>query len=181
MLPFNALKWNTQAQAAFTLAETAIIVLIVGILGAISAPSFLTALNTRRVNQALENLETALKLTQQEAVRQSRDCNLNIPTGNDPTITGTTGTYNCLRLGSQTLTGINIRSSATSSPLIITFDLKGRPNGATVSTEQVVVLSPASGGGASRCLVVAPGIGMSRIGTYNGTDTIASNCITPQQ
>lgn len=164
-------------QQGFTLIESAIIVLIVGIIGAITLPNFFSFLNARRVDQGLDTLESALKQIQLEAVRQSRNCDINIPTGNSPTITSGTGTNNCLRIGSQTLTGINLASSAAT----ITYDFKGRPTAATVPAEQTIVLSLTTGDGPFRCLVIAPGIGISRTGTYNGAGTVANNCITPQQ
>ncbi len=171
-------SFNARDLEGFTLIEMVIVVMIVGILSAISLPSFLSFLNARRVDQGVDNLESALKQIQLEAVRRSRNCNINLPTGNNPTITGNTGTYNCLRIGPQTLTGINLTSSAATTPLIITFDFKGRPNN---TTETTIVLSLASGEGPAGCLVIAPGIGISRAGRYNGTGTVASNCITPQR
>lgn len=169
------LSFPARNQQGFTLIETAIIALVIGIIGAVSLPSFLSLLNARRVDQGLSNLDSALKQIQLEAVRQSRDCTITIPSGSNPVIASTT---NCLRIGSQTLTGINLASSAATSPLTITFDFKGRPSN---TTEQTVVLSLANGEGTKKCLVIAPGIGISRTGTYSGTGTVASNCITPQQ
>ncbi|NJM66089.1 MAG: hypothetical protein HC851_10695 [Acaryochloris sp. RU_4_1] len=170
-------SFDARKPEGFTLIEMAIIAMIIGILSAIALPSFLSFLNARRVDQALDDLESALKQIQLEAVRRSRNCNINISTGNNPTITGRTGTYDCLRIGREPLDGINLTSSVATNPLTITFDFKGRPNTTTTTT---IVLSLASGEGSARCLVLAPGIGTSRTGNYNGTGTVASNCITPQ-
>lgn len=74
MLLYNV-RNNNQG---FTMLETITIVVILGILSAIAAPSFLGMLNRNKVNDALSQAQGALQEAQREAIRKSKLCPVNI-------------------------------------------------------------------------------------------------------
>lgn len=165
-------------EQGFTQVEIAVIVVIIGILGAVSAPSFLSWVNERKLNVGLAKLQGTLIEGQQEAIRLSKTCTLNLPTSDSPTLSSTP--TSCLRNGSRTLEDLNLRHSLSAPSLA--FDFKGRVP-TSMTAEQTMVLSLASDSSSpSKCLVIAPGIGLIRVGEYNGpsNSTLASNCKTEQ-
>lgn len=80
MLPFNAHK-NSRG---FTLIELLIIVLIIGILAAISVPSFLGMYNRSKVNEALNKTRSSLQEVQAEAIRRNTTCTVALAAGTQP-------------------------------------------------------------------------------------------------
>ncbi|PSO79590.1 MAG: hypothetical protein BRC41_18775 [Cyanobacteria bacterium QH_9_48_43] len=65
MLPLSVNKSNQ----GFTLLETATVVVVIGILAAISAPSLLGWYNRTKVDSALNEVRGALQQAQREAMR----------------------------------------------------------------------------------------------------------------
>lgn len=167
MLLLNARKTNE----GFTLIEILVILVIIGILAAISVPSFLGLLNRNKVNNALAQVRGALQETQREAIRKSKSCSVTLDTTS--TLNKVTGT--CLVTGNRNLNGINIRSNV--SP--ITFNFRG----GTGSRGTIVVASTDGSVAKQKCLVIAPGIGLIRYGNYADNDitgSISANCTTFQ-
>lgn len=171
MLPLNVRKWNQ----GITLPEILAVVVIVGILAAISLPSFLSWLNDRRVRDALVKVEGAMKEAQREAIRQGRTCGLTINTGTSGSITG-----DCLVTGAREFGGnwltppVEIRSNRTNYDFFV--------NGTTNSTATLVVALP-DGSATQRCFVLSNGVGLMRKGTYENADTSgssAANCTTAE-
>jgi prepilin-type N-terminal cleavage/methylation domain-containing protein len=150
----------------FTLIEMLIVVLAIGILAAISAPSFLAWLNSKRVEQALVEVEAALQETQSEAIKRSKECTLTIPAphpvGTDAVLTGT-----CLVNGNRILQDVLL--SHTTNPTSaweITFDFKGR-NKKSSDAGIIAISSADSTSVQPRCIQIAEGIGLRRDGKYN--------------
>jgi prepilin-type N-terminal cleavage/methylation domain-containing protein len=150
----------------FTLIEMLIVVMAVGILAAISAPSFLAWLNSKRVEQALVEVEAALQETQSEAIKRSKECKLTIPApppaGTNAVLTGT-----CLVSGDRTLQDVLL--SHTTNPTSaweITFDFKGR-NKKNTDAGIIAISSADSTSVQPRCIQIAEGIGLRRDGKYN--------------
>lgn len=164
MLPSNAPKSNQ----GFTLPEVLIIVIIVGILAAIAAPSFLAFLNRSRVNNALVAVEGAFKEAQREAIRKSKSCEIDIPTGSDQTITS-----DCFVTGPRTLDGIRIRLSKNTS-WTVTYDFKGRTN--DISNAGTMFFSIPNTSMQEKCLVISQGIGIMRSGVFDNSSS--ANCKT---
>ncbi|WP_299412093.1 type II secretion system protein [Acaryochloris sp. IP29b_bin.148] len=123
-------------------------------------------LNQKKVDDALAKIEGAIKETQREAIKRSRDCTVTIPKGVDQTLTG-----NCLVTGNRTIGDVTIYYNH-STPHNISFDFKGlyTPPGTTlwVSIPNSAVKP--------KCLAISTGIGLMRTGNY---DLGAGECIRP--
>ncbi len=165
MLPSNV-RHNNQG---FTLIETTIIVVIVGILSAIAAPSFLSMFNKNKVNNALAQVQGTLQEARREAIRKSKSCTVNINT-TTKNLTGTPS--DCLVTGARTLdSSINLESNQTS----IQFSYQGT---ITLSDAGTVVLSTQDSSSNKKCLVISSPLGIIRTGNYTSTGTNATNCNT---
>ncbi len=155
----------------FTLTETIVLVVIIGIFATLSAPSFLGWLNQKKVDDALAKIEGAIKETQREAIKRSQDCTINIPKGINQTITGS-----CLSTGNREINEVTIDHSASADPWTISFDFKGRNR--TPSTDPGTVwLTIPNSSVQPKCMTISVGIGLMRAGNYN--DTTSPKCQAP--
>src|SRR4028119_2257734 len=87
---------NTQG---FTLIEAMIVLVIVGILVAIAAPSFLAMNNKAKLNHAVNTVRGAMLEAQREAMRKSKNCTVTL----DATSNKITSSDGCLVTGDRTL------------------------------------------------------------------------------
>lgn len=174
MLLFNAPK----SIQGFTLIEMLVIVVIIGIMSAISVPSFLASLNRSKVNDGVAKVRGALQEAQREAIRKSRTCTVTFTTSS---ITGP-----CLVTGTRTLKDeVLLATNITGSQA--TFSFRGNssmtlPSGVGFG-KVVVYLS--DGSGQKKCLAIANNIGIMRTGNYVGStpaaaDVTAGTCTTTQ-
>lgn len=156
MLPYNAHK-NSQG---FTTIEIIATVIIVGILSAIAAPSFLAFMNRNKVTAAVDDVRGVLQESQRQAIRKSTNCTVTIPAQADPIVQNT-----CSVTGDRSLKGITIRRGTDLGT--IKFNFKGR----TItggSDEQAIVFSFTNDTSAQeRCLMISKPLGVIRIGVYN--------------
>lgn len=83
-------------EQGFTQLETIIVLVVIGILSAISAPSFQNWVNTRKLNVGLSELEGTLIEGQNQAIRLSKSCTINLPIGSTPVLSSTP--THCLRM-----------------------------------------------------------------------------------
>lgn len=160
MLLLNVRK-NPQG---FTLVETLIIVIIIGILSAIAAPSYLAMLNRNKVNNALSEVRGALQECQREAIRKSKLYSVTLDTTNSK-VTGS-----CLVTGERVLNGILMRASSA----VFKFSYKGltlNTSNTELSVPIVVVISHISNPNLQKCLVISAPIGLIRTGSYSSSDT----------
>ncbi len=160
MQPFNARK-NSQG---FTLIEILTVLLIIGILAAIAAPSYLAMLNKNKVNNALSELRGALQEAQREAIRKSKSCSVTLNTTNNR-VTGS-----CLVTGERVLDGISMRASNSS----FKFSYKGvtlNSSNTELSDPIVVVVSHSSNPNFQKCLVMSAPLGLIRADSYSSSDT----------
>ncbi len=150
----------------FTLTESIVLVVIIGIFAALSAPSFLGWLNQKKVDDALAKIEGAIKETQREAIKRSQNCTVTIPKGADQTITG-----NCLITGNRQIKNVTIYYDHP-SPRDMAFNFKGLyiPPGTTLW------VSIPNSSVQPKCLAISTGIGLMRTGNY---DVGAGKCIRP--
>ncbi|MBK1989839.1 prepilin-type N-terminal cleavage/methylation domain-containing protein [Sphaerospermopsis aphanizomenoides BCCUSP55] len=149
----------------FTILELIVIVIIVGILAAFSAPGYLAWSQRKKVDSALTSIEGAMKEAQRQAIAKSITCNVTLDTS-PPKVRSTT-TSNCLLTGDRTLTSVSLTASATS----VNFDYLGNS-----SSEITVVVSPASNPNFKKCLVLSTPLGLIRTGKYSGSGTNSANC-----
>ena len=109
-------------QRGFTLIEMIVIIAVIGILGAVAAPSFMAMMDGVKVTQTVTNLQTALQDTQRQAIRKNQICTVQVPQkngngngrgngdGNQNKITG-----NCLTSGSPELSdNVNLATNMQS-------------------------------------------------------------------
>lgn len=191
----------------FTIIEILIILLTVGILSAISAPSFLGLLNRSKVNNAVAQVQGALQEAQREAIRKSKICTVYVPdktylpsgsylpygselisncfVTNDKTSKGLSSSGIPDGLPSKTLDVVAIATNLTTSlptdPKQITFSFRGN----TTTEGKFVLYMPENFTQEKRCLVISNGIGLMRTGKYSGfnssaADINAGTCITPK-
>jgi type II secretory pathway pseudopilin PulG len=144
---------------------------IIGIFAALSGPSFLNWLNQKRVDDALTRIEGAIKETQAEAIKGSKDCTVTIPKGVNQTITGS-----CLVTGNRQIADVTIDHSANNNPWTITFDFKGRNRRAGEDPGTLWLTIPDSSV-KPKCLTISVGIGLMRTGNYD--EFAAIKCQVP--
>lgn len=172
---------NQRSNLGFSLLEVLLIVIILGIFAALAAPSFLSWVNNKRVEDTLSLVEGAIKEAQAEAIRKSQICDLEITA-----LSIIATPPNCLPTGNRDLTqvsggnndsGVNVIAESTSK---ITFS----PKGTTTSSNIFVFYHPDQSQG-MRCLAISEGIGMIRTGEFKGphipqtSDVTTNNCHTP--
>jgi prepilin-type N-terminal cleavage/methylation domain-containing protein len=177
------LLFNAPNNKGFTLIETLIIVIIIGILSAIAAPSYLGMLNRNKVNDALVKVRGALQEAQREAIRKSKTCTVTLNTTNNKVTSPclVTGERDlCIRRDNSTgtcLETVSIRTSTSEFNLDLkgtTFNTSTPP--APLTTPVTIVLSLSSNPSFQRCLVMSVPLGLTRSGTYSGSGTNESSC-----
>lgn len=154
----------------FTLAELSVILAVIGVLSAIAIPSFLSWHQSKQLDDAFARVENALRESQQQAIKRSRTCTVNIPTGINQSISG-----DCLITGDRPLNNIQIQHTRQNPSIWkIQFDFKGRNRG--VDQNGTILLSTPGTTGTTQCLVISNGIGLMRGGTY---EPDKKECSTP--
>jgi prepilin-type N-terminal cleavage/methylation domain-containing protein len=156
----------------FTLIEMLLVIVVVGILSAIAAPSLLGLYSRSRLMGSVTETQGALREAQRQAIRKSRNCTVTLDSSANMIL------GSCLATGNRRLNSVTLRSSTPS----FQFNIKGaitNASGQLLTTPVVIVLSsPRSQ--TLRCLVVSSPLGFIKTGTYSGsqqgtlTDT---NCL----
>lgn len=173
MLLSNA-RSNNQG---FTLVETLTVIIFIGILSAIAAPSLLGMLNRNKVTSALDEVQGALREAQREAMRKGQQCTV--------TLNSTTGkvTGPCLVTGDRTLpSGVILATNLTSATVLsstVTFSFRGNTNDSIK-----IVLYSNDSNQQKNCLLISDGLGIMRTGKYSGsitpvTSPTTDDCTTP--
>lgn len=171
----SSIHGSIRTAKGFTLTELLIVMLMVGILSAISAPTFMGMLNRNRVSNAAIRLKSALVEAQTNSTRRAKSCTVTIPSGNSVTLIEAIAGQ-CWRYGADTFTDVSLSivDTANTPPtsLPITFDFKGRVTVASASaggsdTRAIVI----SGQNTTyqRCIMVSYPLGIVSMGTYTNS------------
>ncbi|PSM46242.1 hypothetical protein C7Y66_26040, partial [Chroococcidiopsis sp. CCALA 051] len=157
----------------YTLFELAIILVILGVLLAIVAPSFIGMFNRNKVNDTLAQVRGALQEAQREAIKKSKSCTVTINTTNKK-MTGSPG--GCLPIerdfcderdasGNCVRSAVAVMTNLTGAPPTLKFSFRGNTN----KLGTIVVYSSDNSTNKMGCLVVSNGIGVMRTGYYDGS------------
>jgi prepilin-type N-terminal cleavage/methylation domain-containing protein len=175
---------SRKSDGGFTLLEVVVIVLILGILSAIAAPSWLAFINRQRVRTVNDRVFQSLRLAQSEAKLTKRDITITFDTTVDPpTVTfdpplGTGGKTQTLDAGGEIKPGtiaitVNKPAGAPPPPNSIVFDYQG--NVTTDTTPFYVTVAP-SGDGPKQCVIVQTLLGGMRTDEGEFNDTTKQGC-----
>ena len=147
--------------SGFSLIETLITAVIIGIIAAIAAPNLLGLFSHNRVKEAIATINGAIKETQRQAIRQGKQCRINI----DQTTKIISGDPDCLLQQREINDSIDIRTTLSGTPPSILFSSKGT----TTSAGTIVVSSNTTD--TQKCFVISLGLGITRTGDYTGKKT----------
>jgi prepilin-type N-terminal cleavage/methylation domain-containing protein len=154
-----------QGNAGFTLIEVLITVALTGILAAITAPSLVSWLENKKIDDVTASVEGAIKEAQSTSIRRSQACTLTI-TSTEVSATPS----NCLPTGTRTISATgssrNIAVAVTNN--VVKFTAKGT----TLDTEPFIISRINNGtvDGKMKCVVVSAGLGAVRTGVYDADD-----------
>jgi prepilin-type N-terminal cleavage/methylation domain-containing protein len=155
------LKRARKSDRGYTLTELLVTLVIVGIIAAIAAPSFLGLLSRYRLEEGLQQLLGAINETQRLAMSKGKSCRINI---NPSTNKITANSPGCLLSDRKISDKITIRSNFTGSTNI-TFSYKGS------NTRMGTIVLSSDHTDLQKCFVISLGTGIKRTGDYNGSKT----------
>jgi len=170
---------SRKGDGGFTIVELIVIVLVLGILSSIAAPSWLAFINRQRVRTVNDRVFQSLRLAQSEAKRTKRDITVTFNPTDPPTVTftpllATGGSTQTLDGGGEIKPGtIALRHNAPAPANSIVFDYLGNvnelpPDPVNPNVRRfVATVSPVNGGG-KQCAIVETIIGGMR--TAEGND-----------
>ena len=168
------LYYARRKDRGFTLIEMIAVVIIIGIVAAIAAPNFLGLLNRNRVNEAMREIEGGLKEAQKQAIRNSRQCTVNITANGISNPTGAGG-GGCLLSNRVLNNSVTLNSNRTN----IVFSGKGNItiNNDSGNPRPVFIAYMDNGTDKQGCVVVQSRLGSIRTGDYNGnaSGTLGNN------
>ena len=173
MLPLTALR----SSAGFTLIEMGATALIVGVLAAASAPSFYDLYLRSQAAQAFDETFGAIQEAQTQATKFGKTCNIVIDiNSNTIKVDDSVNDRGCVINNRELPNSVSINSNRiTNNKVEISFNYEGAPG--FTSTQTIVVYDNRSDLG--QCVVISAGIGLMRVGDYNGDPTAspsASDC-----
>lgn len=157
------LRSTVSKNLGFTLIESLVVVMIVGILSTIAIPSFMAAQNRAKLNQATEMVIASLQQSQQQAIRSNQSCTITL----DKSANKILGEQGCLLSGDVNLPdSIDLDYSGASGT--IQYGIRGN-----TTTNKTVILKVKDNSSNAQCLTVSAPLGIIRIGSY---DAVVSSC-----
>jgi prepilin-type N-terminal cleavage/methylation domain-containing protein len=198
-------RLNVDKNQGFTLLEILIALAITGILAALTGPNLLAWLNSNKVQEATDSIQSALRDAQRQAIRLGRICTINFTngTGTNPTVyrqitasepgclVATNTNAGSLSLPQEVFMVVNKFLDVPPDGDIpgVQFSFRGHVPELTFlprANQAIIVLYPAANATAApypnqerKCIVIASMLGMVKQGTYDGdslTDLNANNC-----
>jgi type II secretory pathway pseudopilin PulG len=160
MRPYNANK----DEQGFTLIENLAIVILLGIVGSITAPHFWKMYKEFEVNQAFNDLQGALQEAQRHAIKKSQTCTITL----DKTTKKVIGSSGCLLEERNFPKSVTIEHTGNST---VSFNFRGETN---VSSAKTIVLHDANQSN-KKCLSISAGIGLMRSGNYKSDPSTVIN------
>jgi prepilin-type N-terminal cleavage/methylation domain-containing protein len=151
---------NASKDLGFTLAESLIVVAIVGILVAIAIPSLKAAIDRANLAQATDMVVGSFQQAQREAMRRDRGCTLTL----DRIGRKIVGEQGCLLDGDRYLPA-SISIDYTGADGEIQYGIRGN-----TTTNKTVILSVRDSPRNKRCLTVSAPLGIIRLGSYDEID-----------
>ncbi|BAU41919.1 Tfp pilus assembly protein FimT/FimU [Leptolyngbya sp. O-77] len=159
--PSRSNQPGCQTTAGFTLTEVLVVVIMIAVLAAIAAPSWVALLNRQRLSNATNDVLQALRQAQDEAIRTRYPQQVTLTTGANPTI----NVLNEVRRVGQGSVGMTVTPTAATT---ITFGATGGPitgpqdiTPAANLPISITVTVPATGG-VRRCVVIETLLGAMR-------------------
>ena len=170
--------------SGFSLIETLIIIVMLGVLAAIAVPSFLGSFDRVKLNQAVVEVRGILQEAQRQAIRKSQPCDVMLMLSNTPVQV----IANCDVTGDRKLSDrvqmVTNISQAGSNPIKITFGILGtaefsvlsstNPPPPTDSSGKIVFSVAHSSIQDKKCLAISNTLGLTRAGAYTGNSTNAN-------
>ena len=158
----------------FTLLEMLTVLTIIGVLIAIATPSILATYTSTKLTNSLEKLVNTLELSQVQAIRTNKKCQVYIPNGNQivsdclPTADSTSLNITSILNGLPLINlddGVTISSNLPGSPPIITYNFRG------ITQNSGTIILSSTNTSLKKCLAIDSGVGLIRFGTYIGSGT----------
>jgi prepilin-type N-terminal cleavage/methylation domain-containing protein len=148
---------NASKDLGFTLAESLIVMAIVGILMAMAIPSFIAAQNRAKLAQATEMVVASLQSAQREAIRRNQSCTLTL----DKVDRKIVGEQGCLLSGDRLLPdAIDLDYAGGSGN--IQYGVRGN-----TTTNKSIILAIRGNPNNARCLTISAPLGIIRLGSYD--------------
>ncbi|TRU19480.1 MAG: prepilin-type N-terminal cleavage/methylation domain-containing protein [Microcystis aeruginosa Ma_MB_S_20031200_S102] len=187
-------RLNVHKNQGFTLLEILVALAITGILAALTLPNLLAWLNSNRVQEATDAIQSALQDAQKQAIRRGRSCTINFTdgTGTSPTVYRqiTANEAGCLVATNTNAGSLSLPQEVfmvvnnfpdfppdSGSPGV-QFSFRGHVPGLTFDPREdqaIIVLYPAANAAAApypnqerKCIVIASLLGIIKQGTYTG-------------
>jgi prepilin-type N-terminal cleavage/methylation domain-containing protein len=169
----------------FSLIETLIIVVIIGILAAIAIPSFASSFDRFKLNQAVVEVRGVLQEAQRQAIRNSKPCEVELNLSDKQV------TANCQITGDRQIsniidmaTNISLITGGMGNKIKIKFGILGTAEFSVVSSINPPPPSDSSGKIVfyvshsslqdKKCLAISNTLGLTRAGAYAGNYTNAN-------
>ena len=171
-----------QKNAGFTLIEILVTMIIVGVLAAIAAPNFFSLLKQNEVKEGIAILEHALKDAQRIAIRESKKCTVTIDAGTNNLTAAPTECLPTTRNISTDLdmainTNLSPSGTGTATDIDVSFSYKGNIDvedvGGTTIASTIIISS--DGTDTVKCLYVAEGIGLMKVGDYTSNSCVPAD------
>ncbi len=171
----------TNRQLGFTLVEQLVVLVIIGVLGSLGAPSFFGMQQRGKVTEAANTFRSAMEEVQRIAIMKSKSCFIDLPASGSSNSIEPVLSSDCFVMGDRTLTEVKIThnySEAFPENRLI-FDFKGNnttednDSSPSMFLEGVIIFEHKDNPNIQKCAFISQPLGLIRLGDYNET---TNNC-----